>query len=100
MNDRIKWSADFKEESHKEQGKGLRGIAKSILHLFFVLCALCTLAVVYTLFEKTELNPATVKSPEVGTKPVEAGALDSLSELNVEDRFQEEDWIERISTKP
>ena len=90
MNDRIRWSADFKEESHKEQGKGLRGIAKSILHLFLVLCALCTLAVVYTLFEKTELNPATIKSSAAEIKPAEAGALDPLEELSVEDAFQED----------
>jgi hypothetical protein len=57
VSERINWSTDFKG-GKKEPDKGLRGIAKSILHLLFILCVLFA---VYTFFEKTELAPKSVK---------------------------------------
>jgi hypothetical protein len=63
MSERINWSTDFKG-GKKAPDKVLRGIAKSILHLLFILSVLFA---VYTYFEKTELAPMSVKllpSPE------------------------------------
>ena len=89
MGKRIKWSEDFKRYPERRWPyQGLRGMGKAILHLLLVLCALYA---IYAFFYKTKLNPAIVKSSAVEAKPDEAGTMDSLGGVRVEDGFQEED---------
>lgn len=89
MGKRIKWSEDFKRYPERRWPyKGLKDMGKAIMQVFLVLCALCAL---YAFFDKTEINPAMVKSSEMEATPGEVEGMDSLGKANAKEGSQQDE---------